>query len=118
MKINTIIPLFALLAVTGCNKHATESQSGSDNIPVASTPPAASSTSTNMPAPPATMEAPNPPAVPETPAPPATPTMPPPTVAPPPAVTPEMTAPPGTETMTNAPPDTNNPAATNQSMGS
>ena len=54
MKTMIIIPLLALLAVTGCGNHATETQSNPNNsgLPVAPTPAPANPDSTNAVTPP------------------------------------------------------------------
>jgi len=97
MKTITIVPLLALLAMTGCGKHDTDNQSTPNIAPASSAP--AGMGNTNAPAPPATME---PPPVPPEPA---------------PAPAPQMTSP-GGGTDPNLPMVTNDPSSTNPVPGS
>lgn len=91
MKTIAIIPLLALLAVTGCGNHATDNQSSTNNIPASPAPLIAGDTNIAI--------------LPKT------------TENPLPSTTPEMTTP-GSSAITNAPADTNSPSITNQPPGS
>ncbi len=117
MKTITIIPLLALLAVTGCGNHAMDNQSSTNNIAASPAPPSAGDT--NIPTLPKTTENPVLAAPPETPSPAVsteTPTPSKPPEIPIPSTTPEKTTP-GNGAVTNAPADTNSPGATNLPSG-